>query len=107
MSETVIVQPVVYTVSVTPNDLGVTVTAPGPQGIQGPEGPPGTASGYYVFSQPTASATWAVTHNLGYNPAVTTVDTAGNVVEGTLLYLTSNTLRVSFGVAISGYAYMS
>lgn len=107
MSETIIVQPTVYTIEVTPNDLGITVTAPGPQGIQGPQGPPGTASGAFTFTQSTPAATWNVTHNLGYNPAVTATDTAGNVVEGTLLYLTSNTLELSFGIAISGYAYMS
>jgi hypothetical protein len=107
MAETIVVQPTVYTIEVTPNDLGITVTAPGPQGPVGPQGPPGIDTGYYEYIQVAQSATWNITHNLGINPAVTAVDSAGNVVEGTLLYLTTDTLRISFGVAISGRAYMS
>jgi len=107
MAETIIVQPVVYEIVVTPNDLGVTVAASGPQGIQGPEGPPGTASGAYTFTQIAPASVWSISHNLGYNPAVTAVDSAGNVVEGTLIYQTTDTLEITFGIAISGSAYMS
>jgi hypothetical protein len=98
MSDTIIVQPTVYE---------LTVTAPGPQGPPGPQGIPGADTGYFAFTQITPASTWNITHNLGINPAVTAVDSAGNVVEGTLLYLTSNTLRITFGIAISGSAYMS
>jgi hypothetical protein len=107
VSDTIIVEPVVYELVVTQEVYELDVTAPGPQGIQGPEGPPGTASGYFVYNQVAPASTWNITHNLGYNPATTTVDSAGNVVEGTLLYLTTNTLRITFGIAISGSAYMS
>ena len=107
MSDTIIVEPVVYELVVTQEVYELDVTAPGPQGIQGPQGPPGIDTGYFSFTQVAPASVWNVTHNLGINPAVTTVDSAGNVVEGTLLYLTTNTLRITFGIAISGSAYMS
>lgn len=107
MAETIIVQPIVPTITVVPDTYIVNVTAPGPQGIPGPEGPPGTASGYFAFTQTAPSATWTINHDLGYNPAVTATDTAGNVIEGTLLYLSPNTLELSFGIAVAGNAFMS
>ena len=81
--------------------------ARGPQGIQGPQGPPGIDTGYYAYTQTAPATTWNITHNLGINPSVTAVDSAGNVIEGTLLYLTTNTLEITFGIATSGHAYMS
>jgi hypothetical protein len=107
MSDTIIVEPVVYELVVTQEVYQIDVTAPGPQGIQGPQGVPGADTGAYTYTQVAPASVWNITHNLGINPAVTTVDSAGNVVEGTLLYLTTNTLRVTFGIAISGNAYMS
>lgn len=98
MSDTIIVQPTVYE---------LTVTAPGPQGPIGPEGPAGTSTGYFEYNQIAPANVWTITHDLGYNPATTVTDSAGNVVEGTLLYLDTNTLEITFGIAISGYAYMS
>lgn len=107
MSETVIVQPVINEIRVTPNDLGIRVTAPGPQGPEGPQGPPGIDTGYYAYTQVAPAQVWSITHNLHINPNVTAVDTGGNVIEGTLLYLTTDTLEISFDVAVAGHAYMS
>jgi hypothetical protein len=107
VSDTIIVEPVVYELVVIQEVYELDVTAPGPQGIQGPQGIPGANTGYFAYAQVAPASVWNITHNLGINPSVTAVDSAGNVIEGTLLYLTTNTLRITFGIATSGYAYMS
>ena len=61
----------------------------------------------YEHTQGAASASWAITHNLGFKPNVTVVDSAGNIVEGEIAYTNSNSLTVSFQSAFSGYAYIS
>jgi hypothetical protein len=107
MSDTIIVEPVVYELVVTQEVYQIDVTAPGPQGIQGPQGVPGADTGYYAYTQTSPATVWTITHNLGINPSVTAVDSSGNVIEGTLLYLSTNTLEITFGIATSGHAYMS
>ena len=107
MSDTIIVEPVVYELVVTQDVYQIDITAPGPQGPIGPQGPPGIDTGYYAYTQVAPATTWSITHNLGINPNVTAVDSAGNVIEGTLLYLSTNTLEITFGIATSGHAYMS
>lgn len=107
MSDTIIVEPVIYTLEVVEEVYQLDVTAPGPQGIPGPQGEPGIDTGYFAYTQVAPATTWSITHNLGINPSVTAVDSAGNVIEGTLLYLTTNTLEITFGIATSGHAYMS
>lgn len=61
----------------------------------------------YEHTQGSASTSWAITHNLGFKPNVTVVDSAGNIVEGEISYTNSNTLTVSFASAFSGKAYIS
>jgi hypothetical protein len=61
----------------------------------------------YEHTQGSASTSWAITHNLGFKPNVTVVDSAGNIVEGEIAYTNSNTLTVSFASAFSGKAYIS
>src|SRR4051794_35319013 len=61
----------------------------------------------YVFTQGSPSASWTITHNLGYYPAVTVVDSSGNEVEGSVQYLSINQVRVTFSAAFSGSAYLS
>lgn len=107
MSDTIVIEPIVYNLEVVQEVYEIDVTAPGPQGIPGPQGPPGIDTGYFAYTQTAPASVWNITHNLGINPSVTSVDSAGNVIEGTLLYLTTNTLRITFGIATSGYAYMS
>lgn len=76
----------------------------GPQGVQGIQGPPGSS---YVHTQNTVSSTWSITHNMGFYPNVTTTDVTGFAIEGEVTYLTLNTLTVSFGIATTGFAYLS
>jgi hypothetical protein len=97
----------------------VTIAYGGPQGVQGPTGPTGaTGPGglgtaaiaalvSYTHNQAAASATWTITHNLGYFPNVTVVDSTGTVCEGDLVYTSNNVLTLTFSQAISGTAYVS
>ena len=54
-----------------------------------------------------AATTWTITHNLGYFPNVTVVDSTGTVCEGDLVYTSNNVLTLTFSQAISGTAYVS
>jgi hypothetical protein len=61
----------------------------------------------YVHIQEVASASWSITHGLGFTPNITVVDTAGTVVEGSYNYPDSNTVVLTFVGAFSGRAYLS
>jgi hypothetical protein len=61
----------------------------------------------YVHIEEVASATWNITHGLGFIPNITVVDTAGTVVEGSYNYPSSNTVVLTFVGAFSGRAYLS
>ena len=61
----------------------------------------------YEHTQGVTSNSWVITHNLGFKPNVTVVDSAGNIVEGEIAYTNSNSLTVSFSSAFSGKAYIS
>lgn len=100
-------------VNVTEEIVDVTVGTSGPQGAQGPTGatgpagPTGPAGGSYTHNQTSPQLVWVVNHNLGFNPAVTTLDTAGSVIEADFDYLNSNSLEITFTTATSGIAYLS
>jgi hypothetical protein len=66
-----------------------------------------TARVAYTHNQGSASNSWTIPHNLGFFPNVTTIDSAGNIVEGEIAYTNSNSLTVSFSSAFSGKAYLS
>lgn len=84
---------------------------PGPLGPAGPQGPPGPSGGVdavsFVWDQSTPSASWVITHNLGFFPNVTTVDSAGTEVEGVITPLSVTQLRIDFLSAFGGKAYLS
>lgn len=61
----------------------------------------------YHHVQGTASATWNITHHLGWYPNVTVQDSGGSIVEGEISYTSSNTLTVTFSGAFRGDAYLS
>jgi hypothetical protein len=61
----------------------------------------------YHHTQGIASATWNITHNLGWYPNVTVQDSGGSIVEGEITYTSSNTLTVTFSGAFQGDAYLS
>jgi hypothetical protein len=107
-------------------------TGTGTQGVAGPQGPQGEpgisgsdinttddlteglTNKYFTVSrvsyehmQGSASNSWTITHNLGFKPNVTVIDSAGNIVEGEIAYTNTNSLTVSFQSAFSGTAYIS
>ena len=61
----------------------------------------------YEHNQGAASNSWVITHNLGFKPNVTVVDSAGTIYEGEISYTNSNSLTVSFSASFSGKAYLS
>jgi hypothetical protein len=80
----------------------------GPAGPVGPQGPSGVTQAIaYTHVQNSVSSTWSITHNLGFYPNVTSVDSAGTSIEGTVTYTSATTLDLVFSVATSGKAYLS
>jgi len=63
--------------------------------------------GNYTHNQSAASSTWTITHNLGFSPAVSVVDSGGNHVIGDVNYVSVNVLTVSFSAPFGGLAYLS
>lgn len=60
-----------------------------------------------TFPQATPAATWVINHALGFMPSVVTVDSTGEVVEGTVVYTSPTQVTVAFAGATSGNAYLS
>lgn len=64
-------------------------------------------SGSYIHTQGVSASTWTINHNLGFNPAVSVVDSGENLVIGDVTYISTNTLSVSFNASFGGKAYLS
>ncbi len=61
----------------------------------------------YIHNKATAAASWTITHNRGWYPSVTIVDSAGTEVVGDVDYVDKNTVTVTFRAAFSGKAYLN
>jgi hypothetical protein len=61
----------------------------------------------HTHTQAVAATSWAITHNLGYMPSITVIDSGGNEVEGDMVYNDTNTVTISFSAQMSGIAYLS
>jgi hypothetical protein len=61
----------------------------------------------FIFDQPTAAATWTIKHNLGKWPVASVVDSAKQVVVGTVDYLDNNTIVINFTAAMAGQAFLN
>lgn len=88
--------------------------ARGPQGTQGTQGTQGVqgTSGLervvsHTHNQNVASNTWYITHNLGFYPNITVVDSGGTIYEGEIDYVSNNAVTLTFSAAFSGKAYLS
>lgn len=55
-----------------------------------------------VFNQGTPSSTWVIDHNMDCHPSITVIDSAGNTVEGSIKYDTTNRVTISFTSGFSG-----
>ena len=93
----------------------VKISASGPQGIPGPQGPAGEGTTpeeiialvAYTHNQPAATNVWSITHNLGFYPNATVFDSADTMVEGEVLHNDENSLSITFSAQISGKAHLS
>jgi len=85
--------------------------AAGPEGPAGPAGAQGPAGATqvvaYTHTQNAVSYTWSITHNLSFRPNVTTTDASGFPIEGSVQYVDSTNITVTFGYQTSGFAYLS
>ena len=103
---TVVVSPPIGSTSAsTVVDINAATT--GPQGPQGPQGTPGASGGFFTFTQASPASTWTISHNLGYRPNISVVDSAGSQVEGNVVWTSTNSLTITFSGAFSGVAYLS
>lgn len=82
--------------------IEVTEASPGPKGDPGD---PGT--GAFTYEQDVPSDTWYITHNLGFFPGVTVVDSGGTDVVGSITYIDEDNLYVTFNAPFGGKAYLS
>lgn len=61
----------------------------------------------YYHSQNSASSVWTIRHGLGKRPSVTVIDSAGTQVYGEVEYIDSDTVKITFKAAFSGYASLN
>ena len=66
----------------------------------------------FTHNQTSTSATWTITHNLNKFPSVMVIDSADTVVQGTIVYNSSNQLTITFfeesdALAFQGKAYLN
>ena len=69
--------------------------------------PFGSGSFEYVQDFSVAASTWVINHNLGKYPSVSTVDSAGSIINGAVTYNDANKITVVFTSATSGKAYLN
>lgn len=61
----------------------------------------------YSHSQMQPASEWVITHNLGVFPSVTVLDSTGEVVEGDISYVDSNTVILTFANPFGGSAHLN
>lgn len=61
----------------------------------------------YTHIQGSPANPWVITHNLGFYPNVTVVDSGGSNVEGDVTFPSLNQMQIAFSGAFSGTAYLS
>ncbi len=61
----------------------------------------------YTYNQPTPSVYWVLNHNLNRYPNVIITDSAGSVIEGSVIYTNLNTAVIQFNIPVSGKASLS
>lgn len=61
----------------------------------------------YTFTQLSPTPTWIVPHNLNKFPAVTIIDTDGDIVIGDVQFVSLNELTISFTIPVAGKVYIN
>lgn len=59
------------------------------------------------FHITTAQTVWTITHNLGFNPNITTTDDSREEIVGIVEYVNSNIATITFSQPVTGWAYAS
>lgn len=67
----------------------------------------GGGDAFFRFNKSQANSVWNINHGLNKYPSVTVVDTAGTQGFGTVSYIDSNNVTVSFSAAFAGTAYLN
>lgn len=70
-------------------------------------GPPGPSGAGYTHTQPGASATWTINHNLGVRPNVDIANTGGQKVNAEVLHTSLNQVVISFVTPMAGSARLT
>ena len=58
----------------------------------------------YVHTQSVASATWTITHNLGFRPSVELINAAYHEIDGDITHVSNNVCVVTFNLPVAGFA---
>lgn len=61
----------------------------------------------YVHTQSTPSATWTITHNLGFKPSVELLNTGSQEIDGDVIHVSENVTTVYFTTAVAGFARLT
>ena len=61
----------------------------------------------HVHTQQVASDIWEINHSLNKYPSVTIVDTSGNLVVGSVHYISTSKIVVKFSAPFAGVAYLN
>ena len=64
-------------------------------------------SGGSIFTQSSPSDHWVVSHNLGYKPDVSILNSGGSEVQAEILHASVNLFHIYFTAAIAGEARMT
>jgi hypothetical protein len=71
------------------------------------ETPPSNGDSYAVHTQHVPSARWEIVHNLGKYPSVVVLDSARNMFEADVDYISANYLVIMFSGPMSGTATLN
>ena len=90
--------------TVTTGPASVTITGTAPSQTLNFVLPSG---GSFIHNQSVSSSTWVISHNLGFFPSVSVVDSGGSMVIGDVSYITVNQVSIAFSSSFGGKAYFS
>ena len=61
----------------------------------------------FVFEFDASATSWIIQHNLGKEPSVTVVDSAGTEITCSKRYINLNEIELKFNAAFKGKAYLN
>lgn len=73
-------------------------------GLRGPKGDSGDFAAGFLHTQASASSSWLVNHNLGFNPTVSVRSAGGAEIEAEVLHTSVNQTIITFSVPVTGTA---